>query len=357
MKFRNILSAVALSALLPVAASAATIIVPAAGTGPGANDSKWQSELTLHSAAPRPVTVAIEFHQGTSVLGPVSVTLGAKETISIADVAKSKFGLNAGTGALVLNVDDRDLRHLAVTSRTFNSAPGGAEFGQDVPAVKPADAAAAGQIAAIAGPSSVATTRFNAGLYAVTATTLKWELVRANGTVAASTNATYAAGEHAQYNNGIAALFGAEAKDNDTINARITGGSAVFYGSVINATGDPTFVPGVPTRDDILINFGVDKDENGSVDVSDADGDGVLDSTLELLTGAFPNFVRIVAKGEFGEPVTLELVSSPSDARFIDAATLQTGASDGLKGTTGEIIVKATVNGTTSLLTIPVRYR
>jgi len=358
MKFRNLLTAVAIIALLPVVASAATIVVPAAGTGPGANLSKWQSELTLHSAAPRPVTVSITFHQGTSVLGPVSVTLGAKETISIADIAKSKFGLNAGTGALVINVDDRDERHLAVTSRTFNTAPDGSEFGQDIPAVKPAEAAAAGQIAAINGPSSVATTRFNFGLYALTATSLKWELVRANGTVAATAQATYAAGEHAQFNNGISAVFGAEARDNDTVNARISSGSAIFYGSVINGTGDPTYVPGVPTRDDILINFGVDADENGSIDVSDANGDGVLDSTIDLFTGAFPNFFRIVAKGEFGENVTLELVSSPSDARFVDASgTLQTGASDGLKGTTGQIIVKATVNGTTSLLTIPVRYR
>jgi hypothetical protein len=358
MKFRNILTAAAISALLPLAASAATIVVPAAGTGPGANSSQWQSELTLHSAAPRTVAVSIEFHQGTSVLGPVSVTLAAKETFSIADIAKTKFGLSAGTGALVLSVDDRDLRYLAVTSRTFNSAPGGAEFGQDIPAVKPDDASAAGQIAAINGPSSVSTTRFNFGLYALTATTLKWELVRSNGTVAASTTASYAAGEHAQFNSGVAAVFGAEAKDNDTITARISTGSAIFYGSVINATGDPTYVPGLPTRDDVLINFGVDADENGSTELTDADGDGVLDQTVDLITGAFPNFFRVVAKGEFGEAVNLSIVSSPSDARFIDAnGTVQTGASDGLKGTTGEIVVKATLNGTESLLTIPVRYR
>lgn len=356
MKLNKILTAAAI-ALLPIAASAATLVVPAAGTGPGANLSQWQSELTLHSAAPRPLTVSISFHQGQTVLGPVNVTLAARETISIADIAKTKFGLNAGTGALVIEVADRSLRHLAVTSRTFNTSPDG-EFGQDIPAVNVTDAATATEIAALNGPSSVATTRFNFGLYAVSATTLNWELVRANGTVAASTQATYAAGEHAQYNSGIASLFNAEAKDNDTVSARISGGSAIFYGSVINATGDPTFVPGVPTRDDILINFGVDDDENGTVDFTDADGDGVLDHTIELFTGAFPNFFRIVAEGEFGEAVTLEVVSSPSEAKIIDAnGTLQTAPFDGLKGQTGEIVVRATVDGTTSLLTIPVRYR
>jgi len=172
------------------------------------------------------------------------------------------------------------------------------------------------------------------------------------------TTASYAAGEHAQFNSGVAAVFGAEAKDNDTIAARISNGSAIFYGSVINATGDPTYVPGLPTRDDVLINFGVDADENGSAELTDADGDGVLDQTVDLITGVFPNFFRVVAKGEFGEAVNLSIVSSPSDAHFIDTnGTVQTGASDGLKGTTGEIVVKATLNGTESLLTIPVRYR
>jgi hypothetical protein len=358
MKFRNFLSAAAI-ALLPVAASAATLVVPAAGTGPGANLSKWQSELTLHSSAPRALSVSVAFHQGNTVLGPVTISLGAKETLSVADIVKSKFGLDAATGALVINVDDRDERYLAVTSRTFNTAPDGSEFGQDVPAVKSEDAVAAGQIATLNGPSSVASARFNFGLYAVTATTLKWELVRANGTVAGSANATYAAGQHIQYNLGVPTVFGVEAQNNDAVYARISSGNAIFYGSAINATGDPTYVPAIPTRDDILINFGVDANEDGTVDVADADHNGVLDGTVDIFTGTgFPIFFRVVAKGEFGETVNLELVSSPSDARFVDAiGTLQTGASEGLRGTTGEMVVKATVNGQTSLLTIPVRYR
>ena len=357
MKFKNILSAAAV-ALLPFAASAATLIVPAAGTGPGENASRWQSELTLHSAAPREVTTSIALHKGTQVLGPVTVKLAARETISIADIVKTKFGLDAGTGALVITLDDRNVRHLAVTSRTFNTAPDGSEFGQDIPSIESGDAITAGQIATINGPSSVAARRFNFGLYAVDATTLEWELVRANGTVAGSAQATYAAGEHAQFNNGINAVFGVEAQNNDTVYARIASGNAIFYGSIINLTGDPTFVPGVATRDDVLISFGVDQDENGTVDFTDADGDGVLDQTLDLFTGAFPNYFRVVAKGEFGEAATLEVVSSKADAQFIDAnGTLRTAPFDGLKGQTGEIVVKAKVNGSESLLTIPVRYR
>lgn len=355
-KLRNILT-VAAMALLPVAAGAATLIVPGAGTGPGANNSQWQSSLTLHSAAPRPVAVSVVFHTGKNIVGPLELTLAARETVTIADIVKNKFGLAAGTGALVITVDDRNLRHLAVNSRTSNVAPTG-EFGQDVPAVKPSEAASAGEIAAITGPSSVATSRFNFGLYAVTATTLKWELVRADGTIAGTADASFAAGEHVQHNNGVASIFGLEAKDNDTVHARVIGGSAIFFGSVINATGDPTFVEGVRTRDDILIVFGVDDDENGTIDFTDADGDGRLDHEIELFTGAFPNYFRIVATGEFGEAVTLALVSATSDAQLIDGnGTLRTTPFDGLKGQTGEIVIQATVRGSSSLLTIPVRYR
>ncbi|HEX2121183.1 MAG TPA: hypothetical protein VHL59_06015 [Thermoanaerobaculia bacterium] len=356
MKFRSILT-VAAMVLLPCAATAATIVVPAAGTGPGANNSQWQSELTLHSAAPRALAVSISFHRGTDVLGPISVTLAARETLSIADIARTKFGLAGGTGALVIEVADRDARHLAVTSRTFNTAPEG-EFGQDIPAVKIADAATAGDIATLTGPSSVATTRFNFGIYAVDQTTVKWDLLRADGTLAATRTISFAAGEHAQYNNGVQTIFGAASQNNDTVYARVTAGKAIVYGSAINATGDPTFVPGVRTREDILIQFGIDEDEDGTVDLSDADGDGVLDVPMELLTGAFPNYFRIIARGEFGEDVQLAIVSSPSEAIFIDAkGTVLTAPFEGLKGKSGQMVVRATSGGTTTLLTIPLRFR
>ena len=356
MKFRTILTAAAI-ALLPVVATAATIVIPGAGTGPGANNSQWQSELTLHSSAPRAIDVNVSFHQGKNVLGPVKVTLTARETRSFADVAKTMFGVNAGSGALVIDLDDRNVRYLAATSRTFNTTPGG-EFGQDVPAIRLEDAVNAGSIGSINGPSSVATSRFNFGVYAAEATTVKWELLRANGTVAATTETTYAAGEHAQYNFGVETLLGATPQNNDTIQGRVVSGSGIFFGSTINATGDPTFVPGIPTRDDIVIVFGVDDDENGTIDVTDADGDGVLDGTIELFTGAFPNFFRVVAEGEFGEPVQLELLSSPSESAFIDSnGTLRTAAFDGLKGKTGKITIRASAGGTSTVLTIPVRYR
>lgn len=354
MKFRNLIAAAAIAAL-PLTATAATFVVPAAGTGPGAHGSQWQSELTLHTAAPRAVALSIAFHKGTEVLGPIEVTLEPRTTLSIADIVQSKFGVDAGTGALVIEVADRDARTVAITSRVANVSPTG-EFGQDIPSVAIADASIPGDITALTGPSTATGNRFNFGIFAVDATTVEWVLLRANGTEAATKEVTYEAGEHAQYSS----AFLGDLADNDTIHARIAEGKAIFYGSAINdATGDPTFVPGIQTREDVLIHFlGVDLDENGTVDVFDTDGDGILDSPVALMTLAYPNYFKVVAEGEFGESVTYEVVSSPSHAEWLDAAgTLKVVAFPESKGQTGEIIIRATTGTSSSLLTIPVRFQ
>jgi hypothetical protein len=358
MKLRNLISTAAI-ALLPLAASAATIVIPAAGTGPGANGSQWQSELTIHNAAPRAATVAVTFHQGRNVLGPVSVTLQARETASIADIVKTRFGVAAATGALILETEDRTARSLAITSRTFNTSAAG-EFGQDIPAIDVANAARAGDLAALPAPSDADANRFNFGLYAVEATGVTWDLVRANGTVAATRSATYAAGEHVQYGFGVTTFLGATPAGNDTVQARLTSGKAIFYGSIINTTGDPTFVPGVSTRDDVVINFaGVDLDEDGTVDIADANHDGVLDAPLQVITSMFPDYFRIVAAGEFGETITYEIVKSPATkSDLLDAnGTVRLIAAGDLRNTSGELQVKLKTGTSETIVTIPVRFQ
>ena len=358
MNIRNFLSAVAL-VLLPVAASAATLVVPAAGTGPGASGSQWQSELTVHNAAPRPATIAITFHQGTAILGPITLELAAHQTKSIADIARTSFGLTAGTGALVLEVADRSARSIAVTSRTFNTSAEG-EFGQDVPAVNVTEAVRPGDLAALPGPSTVENNRFNFGVYAIDALGVTWELLRADGTVATTRTVTYAAGEHVQYGSGIQSFFGATPAGNDTVQAHVTSGRGVFYGSVINGTGDPTFVPGTRTRDDVIINLaGVDLDENGTIDIADADGDGVLDAPISVITSMFPDHFRILATTEFGDPITYEIVSSPAtQSDLIDTnGTVRLVAAGDLKNTSGEIVIKIMAGGAETFVTLPVQFR
>jgi hypothetical protein len=342
--------------LLTVAANAAQIIVPAAGTGAGAQNSQWQSDVLLHNAAPRAISFTASLHVGTEVIGPRQFTLAARNTSKLTDVVRSTFGVQAGTGALVFDLVDRDLKYLAVTSRTYNTI-GGVEYGQDVPAVQATDAAAAGEIAVLTNPGSVAD-RFNFGLYAVEAAEVTWELVRADGTIASTEEATYAAGQHVQYNNGLSTLLAANAEMGDSVYARITGGKAIVYGSSINQSGDPSFVGSNITRDDVVINLGIDIDEDGTIDIRDENADGVLDSPITVYTSLFPAYVRVVATSEFGEPVTFEVVASEAEAVFRDNnGTLRIGAAGDLKNKSGSIVLRATSNGTVTLFTIPVTFK
>jgi hypothetical protein len=354
MKLRQLITAASI-ALLPFAAGAATFIVPAAGTGPGANDSHWQSELTLHNTAATPLTVALTFHDGAGAQQGESITINARSTVSISDIVKTVFGRQTATGAVEITVPDAMANRMAITSRTFNSSTNG-QFGQDIPAVNSNDAAAAGEIAVLQAPSSATDARFNFGLYAVTDATIRWDLVRADGTLLSPIGEqSYAAGTQFQFNSGIQTLLGQTPQDNDTIHAAVLKGKVIAYGSAVNnASGDPTYVPGIRARSEIRVNFiGVDLDENGTADVLDADHDGVLDQAIDVFTTAFPNYFRVLVEGG----ASLELVDAPRDAQFIDAQTLQWAPGGAVKGTTGVLKVRATVNGISDVLTIPVNFR
>ena len=356
MSFKRLMVFAAV-ALFTVAANAAQVVIPAAGTGAGANNSQWKSDVLLHNAAPREVSVDMSLHVGAEVVATKTITLPAKNTVTLRDVVREQFGVTSGTGALVFDVDDRNLKYIGFTSRTYNTLDG-VEYGQDIPAVRVEDAATTGAIAVLSNPGLES--RFNFGVYAVDETVIRWEVLRADGTSAAAGEWSYPAGSHTQHNdfmfNGAQLLT--DKRPGDSLYARILDGKAIVYGSSINKTGDPTFVPPTLTREDVLISFGVDLDEDGTIDVADADGDGVLDGPIVVHTSMIPSYFRVVATSEFGAPVTLSVVESEADAVFRDDnGTMRVGAWGGLKNTTGSIVIRATSNGTESLLTIPVQFK
>src|SRR5436190_23679694 len=120
MRITRLIIALAAAALVPVAAGAATFIVPAAGTGPGLNDSHWQSELTLHSTSSTPMTVTLTFHDQSGAAETTSLQLAPRATVAVEDVVATRFNRAAGTGAIEITVADNFARKLAVTSRTVN---------------------------------------------------------------------------------------------------------------------------------------------------------------------------------------------------------------------------------------------
>ncbi len=204
----------------------------------------------------------------------------------------------------------------------------------------------------LAGPAFASEFRFNFGAYAVTDATISWQLIRSNGIVAASTNVDYKAGTQFQYNNGVVSLLGSTAGDGDVVYATVTKGKAIAYGSSVNnKSGDPTYVPGIRTRADSHIAFGVDVNEDGVVELKDANNDGVLDAPVELFTIGFPNYFRIVFPGH--DNVTVELAEPAPNVLLLGNGTVEWAPSVNERGSTQNLRLKVTVNGVTEIITIP----
>jgi hypothetical protein len=356
MKITRIL-AVVFATLLPLIAGATTLVIPASGTGPGANDSHWQTELTLHNTSATSINATLTFHDILGSAGTSNVTVAPRATVAIADVVATRFGRTAATGAIEVTFDSAFAQKLTVSSRTFNKSAAG-EFGQDIPAVDQSTIPDAGSTIVLSGPSSATDSRFNFGVYADTASTIQWDLVRADGSIAASKEISYAAGTQAQYNFGVSSLFNAGSQDNDTVQAVVTSGRAVAYGSVVNnASGDPTYVPGLLALPDTRINFlGVAFGDSLTVNVPDANHDGVLDRALDIPSGTFPISFRLVVNS--ATPATFELLNAPPQLHFFDAnggLTFWPDASS--SGKTLNVKVRVTADGITEIITIPFTIR
>ncbi len=350
-------------ALLPLTAGAATFIIPAAGTGPGANGSQWSTELVIHNASSLLADIQLKYHDSTGTSPVRAFVVGARTTVMSPDVVRNIFGKASGTGAVEIDVDDALASRVAITSRTFNTAPVNfgdahlAQLGQDVPAINTDDAPGVGDLSVLAGPAFSSDARFNFGAYAVSDAAISWELVRKDGTIAASKEVSYDAGTQFQYNNGISTLFGATPNDADVVYATVTKGKAIVYGSFINsATGDPTYVPGIHIRADSHIVFAVDVNEDGTADLKDANADGVLDEPVNLYTIGFPNYFRVVFPGQNLSDVKVELADPAPDVLLLDdKGSIEWAPSSTVRGTTLTLRLKVTVGGVTEIISIPGR--
>lgn len=348
---KRLIGITSLVLLLPFTAGAATLIIPAAGTGPGANGSQWSTELVVHNASSSPTNIVLIFHDANGASKPQTFLIGPHTTTTSSDIVRNVFGLTGATGAIEIDVDDVQASRLVVTSRTFNTSANGI-FGQGIPAVNVTDAAGLGDLAVVAGPAFALDFRFNFGVYAVNDSTVTWQLIRSNGTVAAAKTVDYKGGTQVQYNNGVVTFLGSTASDGDVIYATVTKGNAIAYGSAVNnISGDPTYVPGIRARSDSHIAFAVDVNEDGTADITDANNDGVLDKPVDLFTIGFPNFFRVVFPGH--DNVKVELAEPTPSALVLDNGTIEWAPSVDQRGSTQNLRLKVTVNGVTEIITIP----
>jgi hypothetical protein len=356
------LKSIAIAAALTLTAGLAagqTIdrVVPAAGTGPGANGSQWMSELTLHNVSVKPITVELGFHTSEGLIETASVEVAPRSTVSIDDVVRTTFDVTEGTGAITIATDDALRGKLVVTSLTINRSSGG-DFGQDIPALELDSALSEGDLGVIPGPSSALDARFNFGLFTTEETTIEWRLLRRDGTVDASVELTYDAGVQVQYNGGVSTLFDVEPEDNDVVHALVQSGSVWIYGSIVNQmTGDPSYVPGTRSRENFAPEvLGLDIDSDGTIDLFDADHDSVLDVTIDVAVANFPSYFRVVAADAEDDAITLEILTDVGASFVDDLGTVYFAPSGSLKGTEGALVIRASDGRDSSDFTIPVRY-
>lgn len=354
---RNITLAI-LSILVAASVSAAQLVIPAAGSGPGANDSLWQSDVTIHNVGTTTANLAITLHRTQGPTSAHTLSIAPRETVTLDDIVQKTFGIEIGSGAIVIDGDEFALRKLSVTSRTYNRSDAG-EFGQDIPAWSLNQAASEGDTAVINGPVDSATARFNFGIYAIDDTKVDWMLVRRDGSTAATVPASYDAGTQIQYNQGIPLFLGVENENDDVIYARVREGRAFIYGSIVqNSTNDPSFVPFVATRENFAAQLlGVDLDEDGTIDIADANGDGVLDGEVPIQTLGYPNFFRIVVADPEGNEVELELIDASNDVRLLENGTVQWLPPGMFRGTSGALKVQASDGFATTQFLIPVIFQ
>jgi hypothetical protein len=343
-----------------VAFAQADLVIPAAAATDGAGGSRWASEVILHNAGVVEAPITLSFHDANGEVGQADAILGPRSTTVFQDVVGAIFGVG-GTGAILIDTEDALAGKLAVTSRTYNRGRDDSvgEYGQGIPALRPSDKLSAGDTGVLTAPPAVSRTRFNAGLYTDEDTTILWRLIRNNGSVAMEVERTYTGGTHTQHNGAVRALFDVAAQNADVLHAVIQEGSAYIYGSSINnVTGDPTYVPAIRVRENLSVEIlGVDLNENGTVDIFDADGNGVLDEPIELVTTSFPNYFRIVAIDPEGQELTYSLINASTDVQLIDEmGTIQWVPSSSLRGTSGSLTVRVSDGTDDSDLIIPVIF-
>lgn len=125
-------------------------VVPVVVKAPGANNTNWSTDLFISNLGTRQARVSAHYFvagQANSFNGTFAkpdVALGVGQTLLVADVIGSWFpsaGANtkgwlfiADTGPVDCSADEPEVAKLAVSTRVFNSAGGGATYGQIVEA-------------------------------------------------------------------------------------------------------------------------------------------------------------------------------------------------------------------------------
>ncbi len=242
----------ALAARLAGATPVFTTTVPGAAHTPGALGTMWLSDLHLSNPATRAASATVKFISAGGTLQR-TVSIPASGSLMMSDVVAQLGG--SGGGVLGVEAD----QYLIVGHRSYNAAASGT-YGQYISSLAPN-----------IGPQYVTgmrggSYRTNLGLYNASASVNNVRIRTAGGTDRTETLAPY----ESRQLTGVQTWTGfSSAGDSAALDGT---GPFLSYVSVIdNATGDPTYFPGLPLKSEgVLAGISHAPGANSTVWRSDA---------------------------------------------------------------------------------------
>jgi hypothetical protein len=230
------------------------LFVPAAGSGAGAKDSSWSTDVVVNNAGDAPLRYELRFlargvdNSGAVAAGPFELDPGVG--VEYRDIVADMFGVAEGAGAIRFDALSDGTPLLA--SRTKSTDGDGATFGQGVPAVDSRDLFADRQRVRLLQLNEGLRFRTNIGFMSgsVVPITLQVEFRSGAGEFLASDVIELPPFGAGQWNQPLRRLGFANVVNGyadvwtDTAGALFT-----VYGSMIdNAKNDPTFIAPVEVR-------------------------------------------------------------------------------------------------------------
>ena len=237
----------------PVAGSAVgeLTIVPASAHVGGAEGTHWVTDLVLHNIGDVGTMAALYLLQpgaANTVAPAVEVWVPAGQSVLLADVVLSLFGLDSTSGALLVAADEPVLQ---VSSRTYNLVSSGT-FGQYIPGWPLAMASTDADTPTLIQLTENARYRTNIGFVNPTAGRLDVvvEASRADGTSLGSRPYSVPQFGYLQVNRILRAFVGSDVDDAVATVSTSTPGARFFTyaSSADNVSGDPIFI--APVRAD-----------------------------------------------------------------------------------------------------------
>ncbi len=260
------------------AGSTSTLYIPASAHATGFGGAVWRTDVELHNAGSTSMSCTIDLlKKDTSNASPASrqYTIQAGHALRLGDILESKFSVS-GLAALRLRLSGGTG---VVTSRTYNQTSHGT-YGQFIGAVPDGEAVGNGQQAALIQLTHNRSTtngfRTNIGLLNCTTSPIDVtiDLYKSGGSKLGSVAVRLQALGFTQVDKLYERVTGSDVGDGYAmVSTSTSSGRFLAYASVIdNRTGDPIYIPAVPT--------------SGGGGVSGTMGPGELVSVIDALEQA-----------------------------------------------------------------------